>query len=77
MQIVAPRHRDDLALHAARTMAEPMLVFVDPGMPAKLAALEAAGIARSSRLPPGLNASEHALLEAPEGTLLLLLNAEA
>ena len=54
-----------------------MLVFVDPGMPAKLAALEAAGIARSSRLPRGLNASEHALLEAPEGTLLLLLNAEA
>lgn len=66
-----------LALHAARTMAEPMLVFVDPGMPAKLAALEAAGIARSSRLPRGLNTSENALLEAPEGTLLLLLNAEA
>ena len=66
-----------LALHAARTMAEPMLVFVDPDMPAKLAELEAAGIARSSRLPRGLNASENALLEAPEGTLLLLLNAEA
>jgi catechol 2,3-dioxygenase-like lactoylglutathione lyase family enzyme len=65
-----------LALHAPRTMAEPMLVFVDPGMPAKLAALENAGIARSSRLPRGLDAREHALVEAPEGTLLLLLNAD-
>lgn len=65
-----------LALHAARTMAAPMLVFSDPAMGEKLALLDAAGIARSAELPRGLARDSNALLEAPEGTLLLLLEGE-
>ena len=65
-----------LALHAARALAAPLLVFVDPAMGEKLTLLEAAGIGRSQELPRGLDRRENALLEAPEGTLLLLLNAE-
>ena len=65
-----------LALHAARAHAEPLLVFVDSQMGEKLAVLEAAGIERSPALPRGLNPRDHALIEAPEGTRLLLLSAE-
>ena len=65
-----------LGLHAARTLAAPLLVFVDPDMADKLSGLEAAGIERSPRLPHGVDPRGNALLEAPEGTLLLLLTAE-
>lgn len=65
-----------LALHAPRAVAAPLLVFVDPAMADKLAQLESAGIERAAELPHGLNRRDNALLEAPEGTLLLLLSAE-
>jgi catechol 2,3-dioxygenase-like lactoylglutathione lyase family enzyme len=65
-----------LALHAPRALAAPLLVFVDPAMGDKLAALEAAGFERSAELPRGLDRRDNAVLEAPEGTLLLLLTAE-
>ena len=65
-----------LALHAARTLTEPLLVFVDPAMGEKLTTIEATGIERSTLLPRGLNPRDNALIEAPEGTLLLLLTAE-
>jgi catechol 2,3-dioxygenase-like lactoylglutathione lyase family enzyme len=65
-----------LALHAPRALAAPLLLFVDPAMGEKLALLEAAGIERSAELPRGLDRRDNALLEAPEGTLLLLLSAE-
>jgi len=65
-----------LGLHAARTLAEPLLLFVDPEMTGKLARLEAAGIEPSAKLPRGLDPRDNALIETPEGTLLLLLTAE-
>ena len=65
-----------LALHATRAMAAPMLVFTDPAMAEKIALLDAAGIERSGELPRGLDRNSNALLEAPEGTLLLLLDGE-
>ncbi len=65
-----------LALHPARALAAPTLVFVDPAMGEKLRLLDAAGIERSAELPRGLDRSSNALLAAPEGTLLLLLEGE-
>lgn len=65
-----------LALHARRAVAAPLLVFTDPQMGEKLQLLQAAGIEPSTALPRGLDRSRNALLEAPEGTLLLLLEGE-
>lgn len=65
----------DIAFHRPRTLDRPVLVFHDPDMAARIAALRAAGIDFSTELPRGLSATRNALLESPEGTLLLLLNA--
>jgi catechol 2,3-dioxygenase-like lactoylglutathione lyase family enzyme len=64
-----------LALHRPRTLDQPMLVFAAADMPTRLAALAAAGIARSEELPRGLDPAHNALLFAPEGTPLLLTTA--
>jgi hypothetical protein len=53
-----------------------MLVFSAPDMPARLARLRELGVTFSDELPRGLNASENAVIEAPEGTPLLLLQSE-
>jgi hypothetical protein len=45
-------------------------------MPARIADLRATGERFTSELPRGLDPKGSALLEAPEGTLLLLLQAE-
>jgi catechol 2,3-dioxygenase-like lactoylglutathione lyase family enzyme len=66
----------NLALHRPRTLEAPALVFTDPGMTALLAQLDERGVQRSPDLPRGLDPKANALLEAPEGTLLLLLNAD-
>jgi catechol 2,3-dioxygenase-like lactoylglutathione lyase family enzyme len=65
-----------LTLHRPRAIAAPVLVFADPLMPARLEALAGSGIVGSAELPQGFDPSANALLEAPEGTLLLLLHAE-
>jgi catechol 2,3-dioxygenase-like lactoylglutathione lyase family enzyme len=49
-----------------------VLAFSDPGMPQRVAELRAQGYCFVERLPRGLNLREFALLEAPEGTWLLL-----
>jgi len=66
----------NLALHRPRTLEAPALVFTDPEMPALLAQLAERGVQRSPDLPRGLDPAANALLEAPEGTLLLLLHAD-
>jgi hypothetical protein len=53
-----------------------MLVFSDPGMGERIERIRDSGISLSDELPRGLNASENALIEAPEGTVLLLLRSE-
>jgi catechol 2,3-dioxygenase-like lactoylglutathione lyase family enzyme len=63
----------NIAFHRPRTLDQPMLVFSDPGMPERIARLRELDIPCSDELPRGLDASENALLESPEGTLLLLL----
>lgn len=53
-------------------LRRPVLTFSDPEMPAHIAALRERGHRFVERLPRGMNALENALLEAPEGTWLLL-----
>ena len=62
----------DIALHGPRFFGEPLLVFRDPGMAARLAVLRARGVGLLQP-PRGLDAKANAVLTAPEGTALLLL----
>lgn len=66
----------DIALHRPRTLDRPVLVFRDIGGRERVARLRDMGVRFSDELPPGLDPRENALLEAPEGTLLLLLASE-
>jgi len=68
--------RLNLSIHRARTLEAPMLVFTDPRMDTLLAALQSFELTWSDELPPQLNRECNALLVAPEGTLLALLQAE-
>jgi catechol 2,3-dioxygenase-like lactoylglutathione lyase family enzyme len=64
----------DIAFHRPRTHDAPLLVFSDPDMPERIAHLRELGIPLSSELPRGVSAGANALIEAPEGTALLLLH---
>ena len=50
----------------------PVLAFSDPDMPERIAELREKGYRLLERLPRGMNSRENALLEAPEGTWLML-----
>ena len=64
------------ALHRPRFFAEPLLVFSDGGMEARIALLrERAGPLEPP--PRGLGTHANALLRAPEGTALMLLQDTA
>jgi catechol 2,3-dioxygenase-like lactoylglutathione lyase family enzyme len=63
----------NLALHAPRLLRAPALVFCEEGMAARIERLRQAGVGPEAALPRGLASDGNALLEAPEGTLLLLL----
>jgi catechol 2,3-dioxygenase-like lactoylglutathione lyase family enzyme len=63
----------DLAFHRPRTFDAPMIVFSDPAMPARIARLRELGVEISTDLPRGVPSGANGLIEAPEGTLLLLL----
>ena len=67
----------DIAFHQPRTLDRPMLVFRDPGMRQRLIKLRDLGVKESGELPRGLPAAANALLEAPEGTAILLLEGES
>ena len=64
----------DLAVHRPRTLDAPMLVFAAADMGERIELLRTQGL-EFSDLPRGLDPRHNALLEAPEGTALLLLNA--
>ncbi len=53
-------------------LRSPVLTFSAPDMQTRIAALRKRGLRFAERLPRGMNAHEHALLIAPEGTGLLL-----
>jgi catechol 2,3-dioxygenase-like lactoylglutathione lyase family enzyme len=67
----------DIAFHQPRTLDRPMLVFRDPGMRQRLAKLREMGVKESGELPRGLPPAGNALIEAPEGTAILLLEGES
>ena len=67
----------DLAVHRPRTLDRPMLVFRDPNMRERLARIRALGVTETGELPRGLPPAANALIEAPEGTALLLLEGES
>ncbi len=54
----------------------PVLAFSDPQMGERIEALRERGFRFQSRLPRGLDPRENAILEAPEGTPLLLMKAD-
>ncbi|HJS91988.1 MAG TPA: hypothetical protein VJ738_18620 [Steroidobacteraceae bacterium] len=62
-----------LALHRPRFFAEPLLVFADPDMRSRLGHLRELDIGSIESPPAGLNPRANALLTAPEGTALLLV----
>ena len=63
----------NVAFHRPRTLDRHTLVFVDEDMGARIARLRELGISPADGLPRGLKPGANAILEAPEGTLLLLL----
>ena len=65
----------DLAVHRPRTLDQPMLVFAAADMGERIERLRSLDIAMSDDLPRGLDPRSAALMRAPEGTALLLINA--
>jgi len=65
----------DLAVHRPRTLEAPMLVFAAADMGERIERLRSMGQDLSDDLPRGLDPRHSALVEAPEGTALLLVNA--
>jgi catechol 2,3-dioxygenase-like lactoylglutathione lyase family enzyme len=65
----------DLAIHRPRTLDAPMLVFAAADMGERIERIRALGVGFSDELPRGLDPRHSALIEAPEGTLLLLVNS--
>jgi hypothetical protein len=63
----------DLALHRPRFFAEPLLLFRDAEMAQRIARLRDLGAGLLEPPPRGLDAKANAMLSAPEGTVLLLL----
>lgn len=64
----------DLAVHRPRTLDAPMLVFAAADMGERIERLRGLGVGFSDELPRGLDPRHSALIEAPEGTALLLVN---
>ena len=53
-----------------------MLVFRDPDMAGRIARLREMGVPFLDDLPRGLDPKRNALIAAPEGTVLLLLEGD-
>lgn len=66
----------DLGLYATRELRGPVLTFIDPQMPERIAKIVRSGIEPSPRLPPSMDPDKTALFIAPEGTSLLLMTGE-
>ena len=65
----------DLGFHQRRTFDAPLLVFECADVTKNIARLREQGMPLSAQLPRGLDRKRSALIEAPEGTALLLLQA--
>jgi hypothetical protein len=65
----------DLAVHRQRTLDQSMLVFTAADMDERIERLRSLGLQPADDPPRGLDPRHSALLRAPEGTALLLINA--
>lgn len=63
----------NLGLHRSRAIRQPVLVFEDPNMRERLARLKEQGVELSDEMPDSLDERSNAVLIAPEGTRLLLM----
>ena len=66
----------NLGLYRTRALRQPVLVFEDVDMGERLARLRDRGFPLSDDMPDSLDAATNGILTAPEGTRLLLLQAE-
>jgi hypothetical protein len=66
----------NLGLYRTRTLRQPVLTFEDPDMRERLTRLRERGFILSDEMPDSLDESTNAILEAPEGTRLLLLQSD-
>jgi hypothetical protein len=66
----------NLALYRSRAFRQPVLTFEDRDMRERLARLKERGCRLSDEMPDSLDESCNAILVAPEGTRLLLLQSE-
>jgi hypothetical protein len=66
----------NLALYRSRAFRQPVLTFEDRDMRERLARLKERGFQLSDEMPDSLDESCNALLIAPEGTRLLLIQSE-
>lgn len=67
----------DLGLYATHELRRPVLTFIDPETPSRIARIAKLGIEPSPRLPPVFDPRTTAMYLAPEGTPLLLITGEA
>lgn len=67
----------NLAFHQRRLSAQPLLVFECPQLAARVLRLREQGVVLQPDPPRGMNRARSALIEAPEGTLLLLVDPGA
>jgi predicted lactoylglutathione lyase len=65
----------NIGLHRSRALRHPILVFEAADMEARLTQLKERGLELSDEMPDALDASSNAVLIAPEGTRLLLLQS--
>lgn len=67
----------DLALYRTRALRHPVLTFEDPDMRERLTRLRERGFELSDEMPDSLDDSTNAVLIAPEGTRLLLMQSQS
>ncbi|HKE95427.1 MAG TPA: hypothetical protein VKB34_14030 [Povalibacter sp.] len=66
----------NLGLYRTRALRQPVLSFEDPDMRERLTRLRERGFRLSDEMPDTLDDATNAILEAPEGTRLLLMQSE-
>ncbi len=66
----------NLSLYRTRALRQPVLTFEAPDMADRLSRLRERGFRLLDEMPDSLEESTNAILEAPEGTRLLLLQSE-
>jgi hypothetical protein len=66
----------NLALYRSRAFRQPVLTFEDDHMRERLSRLRERGLILSDEMPDTLDDSQNAVLVAPEGTRLLLLQSQ-